>query len=58
MNTVKKTHGMVMTYKCNINRFVKHTNKKNILQHFEQGNKGTWNLGYLIQKYTPCNVVI
>jgi hypothetical protein len=49
---------MVMTYKCNINRFVKHTNKKNILQHFEQGNKGTWNLGYLIQKYTPCNVVI
>jgi len=45
MNTVKKTRGMIMTYKCNTNTFVKHTNKLNVMQHFEQGNKGTWNLG-------------
>jgi hypothetical protein len=27
MNTIKTTRGMIMTYKSNINRFVKHTNK-------------------------------
>jgi hypothetical protein len=27
MNTIKKTNGMIMTYKSNINRFVKHINK-------------------------------